>query len=113
MVSDAYFVFAAAVPGDEGQQREHRDVETLRSLPGMGKVAAATVLAEASALLAERDYYALRAHAGSPVTKQNGKRRTVVMRYARNGRLHCALYYWARVAVICDPASKTYYVALR
>jgi transposase len=104
----------AAIDDDEGQQREHRDVEILRSLPGVGRVVAATVLGEASGPLAERDYHALRAHAGiAPVTKQSGKRRTVVMRYACNGRLRCALYYWARVAVICDPASKTYYLALR
>jgi transposase len=104
----------AAVEGEEGQQREHRDVEILRSLPGVGRVVAATVLAEASGPLAERDYHALRAHAGiAPVTKQSGKRRTVVMRYACNGRLRYALYHWARVAVTCDPASKTYYTALR
>jgi transposase len=104
----------AAIEGDEGQQREHRDVEILRSLPGVGRVVAATVLAEASGPLAERDYQTLRAYAGiAPVTKQSGKRRLVVMRYACNGRLRCALYYWARVAVTCDPASKTYYAAVR
>jgi transposase len=104
----------AAVEGDEGQQREHRDVEILRSLPGVGRIVAATVLAEASGPLAERDYQALRAHAGiAPVTKQSGKRRTVVMRYACNGRMRYALYYWARVAATWDPASKTYYTALR
>jgi transposase len=104
----------AAVEGDEGQQRERRDVEILRSLPGVGRVVAATVLAEASGPLAERDYHALRTHAGiAPVTKQSGKRRTVVMRHACNGRLRYALYHWARVAVTCDPASKTYYAALR
>jgi len=104
----------AAVDGDEEQQREHRDVEILRSLPGVGRVVAATVLAEASEPLAERDYHALRTHAGiAPVTKQSGKRRTVVMRYACNGRLRYALYHWARVAVTCDPASKNYYTALR
>jgi transposase len=104
----------ATVEGDEGQRREHRDVEILRSLPGVGRVVAATVLAEASGPLAERDYHALRAHAGiAPVTKQSGKRRTVVMRYACNGRLRYALYHWARVAATCDPASKTYYAALR
>jgi transposase len=104
----------AADEGDEGQQREHRDVEILRSLPGVGRVVAATVLGEASRPLAERDYHALRAHAGiAPVTKQSGKRRMVVMRYACNSRLRCALYYWARAAVNCDPASKTYYGALR
>ena len=35
------------------------------------------------------------------------------MRYACNIRLRNALYHWARVAAICDPASKTYYAALR
>jgi transposase len=111
---DALLDELAAVEGDEGQQHEHRDVEILRSLPGVGRVVAATVLAEASGPLAERDYQALRTHAGiAPVTKQSGKRRTVVMRYACNGRLRYALYHWARVAATCDPASKTYYAALR
>jgi len=111
---DALLDKLAAVDGDDGQQREHRDVEILRSLPGVGRVVAATVLAEASGPLAERDYHALRTHAGiAPVTKQSGKRRTVVMRYACNGRLRYALYHWARVAATCDPASKTYYAALR
>jgi transposase len=112
---DALLDKLAAVEGDEGhQQREHRDVEILRSLPGVGRVVAATVLAEASGPLAERDYHALRTHAGiAPVTKQSGKRRTVVMRYACNGRLRYALYHWARVAATCDPASKAYYAALR
>jgi transposase len=111
---DALLDKLAVVEGDEGQQPEHRDVEILRSLPGVGRVVAATVLAEASGPLAERDYHALRAHAGiAPVTKQSGKRRTVVMRYACNGRMRYALYHWARVAATCDPASKTYYAALR
>ena len=35
------------------------------------------------------------------------------MRYACNVRLRNALYHWARVAARCDPASKTYYDALR
>ena len=104
----------AAAERDEGQQREHRDVVILRSLPGVGRVVAATVLAEASGPLTERDYHALRTQAGiAPVTKQSGKRRSVVMRHACNGRLRYALYHWARVAAICDPASKTYYAALR
>jgi transposase len=111
---DALLNQLAAVEGDEGQQREHRDVEILRSLPGVGRVVAATVLAEASGPLAQRDYHALRTYAGiAPVTKQSGKRRTVVMRYACNGRMRNAFYHWARVAATCDPASKTYYAALR
>jgi transposase len=111
---DAVLDKLAAVEGDEGQQREHRDVEILRSLPGVGRVVAATVLAEASGPLAERDYHALRTHAGiAPVTKQSGKHRMVVMRYACNGRLRYALYHWARVAATWDPASHAYYAALR
>src|SRR5713101_7645871 len=92
-----------AAEDDDGQQGEHRDVESLRSLPGVGRVVAATVLAEASAALAERDYHALRAYAGiAPVTKQSGKRRMVLMRYACNGRLRNALYHRARVAAMRD-----------
>ncbi len=99
---------------DDPKQREHRDVEILRSLPGVGRVVAATVLAEASAALAERDYHALRAHAGiAPVTQQSGKRRVVLMRYACNHRLRNALYHGARVAAIYNPPSKAYYTALR
>ena len=54
---------------------EHRDITILRSLPGVGRVVAATVLAEAARPLAERDYQLLRAHGGiAPVTRQSGKR---------------------------------------
>src|SRR5207244_10604883 len=38
-----------------GQRCEHRDVAVLRSLPGVGRQVAATMLAEASQLLADRD----------------------------------------------------------
>ena len=38
--------------------------------------------------------------------------RVVLMRDACNVRLRNALYHWARVAAIYDPASKTYYAAL-
>jgi transposase len=103
-----------AVEPDDGEQREHHDVEIFRSLPGVGSVVAAAVLGEAAQALAERDYHALRANAGiAPVTKQSGKRRTVVMRYACNGRLRNALFHWAQVAIMHDPASKAYYTALR
>jgi hypothetical protein len=40
------------------------DVQVLLSLPGVGRIVTATLLAEASYLIAERDYHALRAHAG-------------------------------------------------
>lgn len=101
-------------PEADPEQREHRDVEILRSLPGVGRLVAATVLAEASTAFAERDYHSLRAHAGlAPVTKQSGKRLSVHMRYACNGRLRNALYHGARTAVVYDAPSRTYYATLR
>jgi transposase len=58
------------------QAGEHRDVTILLSMPGAGRVVAATMLAEASQALAERDYHALRSYTGvAPVTRQSGKRR--------------------------------------
>lgn len=75
---------------------------------------AATLLAEASQPLGERDYQALRAHAGvAPITHRSGKKRSVVMRQGCNGRLRNALYHWARVAAQYDAASKARYAALR
>jgi len=101
---------AAPVEG----KAEHRDVEILRSLPGVGRIVSTTVLAEASWALAERDYSALRGHAGvAPVTRQSGKRRVVGMRTGCNGRLRNALYHWARVASHYDPPSHRYYDKLR
>jgi transposase len=105
-----------------GQKVEHRDVDILRSLPGAGRVISATVFAEASLPLKERDYHAFRALAGvAPVTKQTGKqgqpgsRRkvTVQMRHACSGRLRNAMYHWARVSSQNDDASRAHYAAMR
>lgn len=97
-----------------GERQGHRDVTILRSVPGVGRVVAATMLAEASRLLAARDYHALRAHAGvAPVTRQSGTQRGVRMRYACNPRLRNALYYWSFIAAQHDPATRRHYQALR
>lgn len=106
---------ALAAGGDEpGQKTDYRDVQILRSLVGIGKKVAATLLAEASQPLSDRDYHALRAHAGvAPVTKQSGRRLMVVMRQACNGRLRNAVYHWARVAATRDPHSSEIYAGLR
>jgi len=102
----------AAPPGED--RPEHRDVTILRSLPGVGRTVTATMLAEASRPLAERDYHALRAHAGlAPVTKQSGQRRVVTMRTACNRRLRQAVYHWGRVSAQVDPLSRAHYTALR
>jgi len=98
----------------EGQFAEHRDVTILRSLPGVGRVVTATMLAEASQALAERDYHALRCYGGAaPVTRQSAKRKMIVMRQSCNRRLKNALYHWSRVSSQCDPRSKQHYAELR
>ena len=93
---------------------EHRDVTILRSLPGVGRLVAATVLAEAARPLADRDYQTLRTQAGAaPVTRQSGKKAAVSMRWACNGRLRTALYHWARVSVQSDAHCRAHYDELR
>ena len=93
---------------------EHRDAAILHSLPGVGTIVCATMLAEAAQILAERDYKMLRALCGTaPVTKQSGKSKSVTMRYACNSRLRHAAHHWARGAVQNDPRSRAHYDALR
>ncbi len=100
-----------AMPGQSG---EHRDVTILLSLPGVGRIVAATILAEASQPIAERDYHALRSYAGAaPITRQSGKRRVVIMRQSCNPRLRDALYHWARVSMQHDERSKRHYADAR
>ena len=114
----------AGLPHEDssGQKVEHRDVDILRSLPGAGRVVSATVFAEASLPLKERDYHAFRALSGiAPVTKQTGKQGQpgsgrkvcVQMRYACNRRLRNAMYHWARVSAQKDDATRNHYAALR
>jgi transposase len=103
---------------EPGQKCEQRDVEILRSLPGVGRIVLATLLAEASQPLGARDYHALRTLCGvAPVTRNSGKRSghrsLVVMRRACCHRLRDAVYHWARVATQHDPKSRAAYAALR
>ena len=104
----------AASPAPDEDPYQHRDVELILSLPGVGRVVAATMLAEASQALAERDYYALRAYAGrAPITRQSGKKATVLMRQGCNGRLRNAIYHWSRVNVQIDSRSRQQYQRLK
>jgi transposase len=107
---------ARLVPSEEagpGQKKQH-DVEILASLPGVGRVVLATLLAEAFDALQRRDYAALRSLTGvAPVTKRSGKSCIVVRRQACHDRLANAMYHWARVAVQHDPRSRSKYAALR
>jgi len=107
---------ARLVPTEEvepGQRKQH-DVEILASLPGVGRIVLATLLAEAFDALQRRDYAALRSLTGvAPVTKRSGKSCIVVRRQACHDRLANAMYHWARVAVQHDPRSRAKYAALR
>jgi len=105
-----------AEPGEmtPGQSTEQRDVTILASLPGVGRIVLATLLAEAFDPLQNRDYHALRCLCGvAPVTRRSGKSKIVLRRLAAHRRLANAVYHWARVAVQHDPRSHTKYAALR
>ena len=99
---------------DPGQIAERRDAAILRSLPGVGRIVLATLLAEAHQAVQTRDYRALRTLTGvAPVTKRSGKSRRVEMRQACSIRLRTAVYHWARVATMHDARSRARYAALR
>lgn len=107
---------ARLIPAEEiepGQQKQH-DVEILASLPGVGRIVLATLLAEGYDALQRRDYAALRSLTGvAPVTKRSGKSCIVIRRQACHQRLANAMYHWARVAIQHDPKSRAKYAALR
>ena len=105
---------SAASPEDEPGIDAQRDVEILSSLPGVGRIVLATLLAEAHDPLRRRDYQALRCLSGvAPVTKRSGKSLIVIRRLAAHNRLQDAVYHWAGVAIQRDPVSKAKYAALR
>jgi transposase len=90
------------------------DVAILNSLPGIGRINLAALLAEASGPLSRRDYPALRTLTGvAPVTKRSGRSCIVIMRYGAHARLRNTVYHWARVAVQHDSKCRSRYAALR
>jgi transposase len=98
---------------EPGHKKQH-DVEILASLPGVGRIVLATLLAEGFDALQRRDYAALRSLTGvAPVTRRSGKSLIVIRRQACNQRLSNAMYHWARVAVQHDRISRAKYAALR
>ena len=99
---------------DEPREQRQRDVEILSSLPGVGRIVLATLLAEAHGPLQRRDYQALRCLSGTaPVTRRSGKSMIVVRRLAVHNRLQNAVYHWAGSAIQHDAVSKARYAALR
>ena len=93
----------------------HPDAEIYRSQPGLGKVLAARVLGEFGdatdryATVRSRKNYA----ATSPITRQSGKRKLVLARYARNNRLADALHQQAFSALRASAGARAYYDGLR
>jgi len=95
---------------EESDGKEQRDAVVLRSLPGVGRIVLATLLAEAPQAVRDRDYHALRALSGvAPVTRRSGKKIMIVMRRACQPRLREACHHWARCAIQKDPASRALY----
>ncbi len=78
---------------EPGQVKQH-DAKILASLPGVGRIVLATLLAEAFDALQRRDYAAPRSLTGvAPVTKRSGKSCIVIRRQACNDRLSNATYH--------------------
>lgn len=93
----------------------HPDAEILRSLPGLGLILGARVLAEfGDDPTRYADARARRCYAGSaPITKASGKRFVILARVARNRRLADACYLWAFSAMNVSPGARRYYDARR
>ena len=94
---------------------QHPSAEILRSLPGLGVVLGARVLAEfGDDPHRYADAKARKNYAGtSPITRASGKSRVVLARYARNRRLADALYQWAFSALLRSPGARALYDARR
>jgi transposase len=94
-----------------GRFESHPDAEILTSLPGLGRVLGARVLAEfGDDPTRYLDARARRNYAGmAPVTKASGTRQVVLARVARNKRLADAIYLWAFSSLQASPGSRAMY----
>ena len=90
---------------------QHPSAEILRSLPGLGTVLGARVLAEfGDDPHRYADAKARKNYAGTaPITRASGRSRVVLARYARNRRLADALYQWAFSALTRSPGARALY----
>jgi transposase len=88
----------------------HPDAKIIRSLPGLGMILGARVLAEFGGDPNRYDNAKCRKnHAGtSPITKASGKHQVVLARYARNKRLADACYLWAFAAITPSPGARAF-----
>jgi len=94
---------------------EHPDAEILRSLPGLGSVLGARVLAEfGDDPTRYADPRGRKNYAGtSPITKASGRSRVALARFARNRRLADALEMWAFCSLTSSEGARRYYDAHR
>jgi transposase len=110
---------AAQIAGLETQLAEcfeqHPDAEVIRSLPGLGMILGARVLAEfGDDPNRYADAKSRKNYAGtSPITRASGTRHVVLARYARNRRLADACYLWAFAALTASPGARAFYDAHR
>lgn len=90
---------------------KHPDAEIIRSLPGLGTILGARVLAEFGddpnrfIDAKSRKNYA----ATSPITRASGKHHVVLARYARNRRLADTCHLWAFASITASPGARTFY----
>ena len=90
---------------------QHPDAKIIRSLPGLGTILGARVLAEfGDDPNRYADAKSRKNYAGtSPITRASGKHRVVLARYARNKRLSDACYLWAFATLTASPGARTFY----
>jgi Transposase IS116/IS110/IS902 family len=94
---------------------QHPDAEIIGSQPGLGLILGARVLGEFGddphryASAKARKNYA----ATSPITRQSGKKKTVLARHVHNDRLRDALDRQAFAALATSPGARAYYDQLR
>jgi transposase len=95
--------------------KEHPDAETYLSLPGLGFILGARVLAEFGDDRTRFDHpKARQSYAGNaPITKASGKHKVVLARVARNRRLADACYLWAFASLTRSQGARRYYDQLR
>jgi len=99
----------------EARFEEHPDAEILRSLPGLGSVLGARVLAEfGDDPTRYVDPKARKNYAGtSPITRASGRSKVALARFARNRRLADALQMWAFCSLTTSAGARRYYDAHR
>ena len=105
----------AQIAGLEIQLSEHfevhPDAKIIRSLPGLGMILGARVLAEfGDDPNRYADAKSRKNYAGtSPITRASGTRRVVLARFARNKRLADACYLWAFATLNTSPGARAFY----